>query len=124
MLDRIARARAKPRAHAWELIAATATGFPWLVIAGKALDGWVVTDMDATLVTARVGEGRSPAHVEERLRFPPAGGLLGGVDLVTAPGSQSGLTAALSRYGMPGVPAASVTISCSGIDRPRSQAAW
>ena len=53
MLDRIARARAKARALAWELIAATARGFPWLVIAGKALDGWVVTDMDATLVTAR-----------------------------------------------------------------------
>jgi hypothetical protein len=30
-------------------------GFPWLVIAGKALMGWVVIDMDATLVTARVG---------------------------------------------------------------------
>ena len=27
-------------------------GFPWLVIAGKALTGWVVIDMDATLVTA------------------------------------------------------------------------
>jgi hypothetical protein len=53
MLDRIARARAKARAHARRLIAATATGFPWLVIAGKALEGWVVIDMDATLITAR-----------------------------------------------------------------------
>jgi hypothetical protein len=61
MLDRVARARAKARAHAWELIAATATGFPWLVIAGKALDGWVVIDMDATLVTARSDkEGARP----------------------------------------------------------------
>jgi hypothetical protein len=39
MLDRIARARARARAHAWTLIAATATGFPWLVIAGKVLEG-------------------------------------------------------------------------------------
>ena len=55
------RARAKARAHAWELIAATATGFPWLVIAGKALDCWVVIDMDATLVTARSEkEGERP----------------------------------------------------------------
>jgi len=61
MLDRIARARARARAHAWGLIAATATGFPWLVIAGKALDGWVVIDMDATLITARSDkEGARP----------------------------------------------------------------
>jgi len=52
MRDRIARARAKARAHAWTLIEGTAAGFPWLVIAGKALTGWVVIDMDATLVTA------------------------------------------------------------------------
>jgi hypothetical protein len=61
MLDRVAGARAKARAHAWELIAATAAGFPWLVIAGKALDGWVVIDMDATLITARSDkEGAQP----------------------------------------------------------------
>jgi hypothetical protein len=52
VLDRIARARAKARAHAWTLIEGTPAGFPWLVIAGKALTGWVVIDMDATLVTA------------------------------------------------------------------------
>jgi Transposase DDE domain group 1 len=51
VLDRIARARAKARAHAWTLIQDTASGFPWLVIAGKTLTGWVVIDMDATLVT-------------------------------------------------------------------------
>jgi len=45
MLDRIARARAKARAHAWRLIEDTASGFPWLVIAGKALTGWVVIDL-------------------------------------------------------------------------------
>ena len=52
VLDRIARARAKARAHAWTLIEGTPAGFPWLVIAGKTLAGWVVIDMDATLVTA------------------------------------------------------------------------
>jgi hypothetical protein len=36
MLDRVARARVKARAHAWALIAGTA-GFPWLVIAGKII---------------------------------------------------------------------------------------
>ena len=52
MLDRIARARAKARAHAWDADRRDPAGFPWLVIAGKALAGWVVIDMDATLVTA------------------------------------------------------------------------
>jgi hypothetical protein len=36
-------------------------GFPWLVIAGKTLAGWLVIDMDATLVTARSDkEGAAP----------------------------------------------------------------
>ena len=62
MLDRIARARARARAHAWTLIAGTAAGFPWPVIAGKELTGWVVIDMDATLVTAYSDkEGAAPA---------------------------------------------------------------
>jgi hypothetical protein len=52
MLGKIARARAKAREHAWKLIEATPAGFPWLEIAGKALTGWIVIDMDATLVTA------------------------------------------------------------------------
>jgi hypothetical protein len=61
MLDRIARARAKARAHAWALMAGTAAGFPWPVIAGKAVAGWVVIDMDATLVTAASDkEGAAP----------------------------------------------------------------
>jgi hypothetical protein len=61
MLDRIARARAKARAHAWRLIEDTPAGFPWLIIAGKTLAGWVVIDMDATLVTAHSGkEGAAP----------------------------------------------------------------
>jgi hypothetical protein len=61
VLDRIARARAGARAHVWALIEGTAAGFPWLVIAGKTLAGWLVIDMDATLVTARSDkEGAAP----------------------------------------------------------------
>jgi len=52
MLDRIARARARARVRVWQLIEDTTAGFPWLVIAGKALTGWLVIDLDATLVTA------------------------------------------------------------------------
>src|SRR5580692_12361783 len=61
VLDRIARARARARAQVWTLISGTAAGFPWLAIAGKTLTGWVVIDMDATLVTARSDkEGAAP----------------------------------------------------------------
>ena len=60
-LDRIARARARARAHAWKLIGDTPAGFPWLAVAGKTLTGWLVIDMDATLVTARSDkEGAAP----------------------------------------------------------------
>ena len=51
-LARIAQARARIRAHVWKLIEDTPFGFPWLVIAGKTLAGWLVIDMDATLITA------------------------------------------------------------------------
>jgi hypothetical protein len=61
MLDRIARARAKAREHAWNLIEKTPAGFPWLAVAGKTLTGWLVIDMDATLVTASSDkEGAAP----------------------------------------------------------------
>jgi hypothetical protein len=62
-LGKIAKARARVRAHVWSLIAATPAGFPWLVIAGKALAGWLVIDLDATLVTARSDkEGAAPTY--------------------------------------------------------------
>jgi Transposase DDE domain group 1 len=73
MLDRIARARAKARAHAWALIAATSAGFPWPVIAGKALTGWIVIDMDATLVSASSDkEGAAPTW-KKGFGFHPLG---------------------------------------------------
>jgi hypothetical protein len=75
-LDRIARARARARAHAWQLIEDTPAGFPWLVIAGKALAGWLVIDMDATLVTASSDkEGAAPTW--KKGYGPPAGHLAG-----------------------------------------------
>ena len=60
-LARIAQARARIRAYVWEQIAQTPAGFPWLVIAGKTLAGWLVIDMDATLITAYSDkEGAAP----------------------------------------------------------------
>ena len=60
-LDKIARARAAVRAHVWSLICARPAGFPWLAIAGKLLAGWLVIDLDGTLITARSDkEGAAP----------------------------------------------------------------
>ena len=75
-LERIARARAKARAHVWQLIEATAAGFPWLAIAGKTLTGWLVIDMDATLVTAHSDkEGAAPTW-KKGYGFHPLGAWL------------------------------------------------
>ena len=72
-LDKIARARAAVRAHVWSLICATPAGFPWLAIAGKALAGWLVVDMDATLITAYSDkEGAAPTW-KKGFGFHPLG---------------------------------------------------
>ena len=76
MLDKIARARARARAHAWKLIEDTPAGFPWLQIAGKTLAGWLVIDMDATLVTAHSDkEGAAPTW-KKGYGFHPLGAWL------------------------------------------------
>jgi hypothetical protein len=74
MLNRIARARARARAHAWKLIEATPAGFPWLEVAGKTLAGWVVIDMDATLVTAHSPKEGAAATWKMGYGFHPLAG--------------------------------------------------
>ena len=77
MLDRIARARARARAHVWKLIGETPAGFPWVAVAGKPLTGWVVIDMDATLVTASspTCTRKAPPPPGRKATVPPAGRL-------------------------------------------------
>jgi hypothetical protein len=68
-LDKIARARAAVRAHVWSMTGATLAGFPWLQIAGKLLAGWLVIDLDATLITAHSDKEGAPSSRMKR----PAG---------------------------------------------------
>jgi hypothetical protein len=68
---RLARARARVRRHVWELIAATETGFPWLVVAGKVLTGWIVIDLDATLITAHSDKQGASATFKKGYGFHP-----------------------------------------------------
>jgi hypothetical protein len=75
-LDKIARVRARVRAHVWQLICATPAGFPWLAVAGKLLAGWLVIDLDATLITARSDkEGAAPTF-KKGYGFHPLGAWL------------------------------------------------
>jgi hypothetical protein len=48
--ERIERTRAKTRRHVWKLLAARPEGFPEVVIASRAMTGWSVLDIDASLV--------------------------------------------------------------------------
>jgi Transposase DDE domain group 1 len=76
MLARAAKARARARAHVWKLVSGTPGGFPWLTVAGKMLAGWLVIDMDATLVTARSDkEGAAPTW-KKGYGFHPLGAWL------------------------------------------------
>jgi hypothetical protein len=75
-LGKIAKARARARARVWSLIAATPAGFPWLAIAGKLLAGWLVIDLDGTLITARSDkEGAAPTF-KKGYGFHPLGAWL------------------------------------------------
>ena len=64
------------RARVWSLIAATPAGFPWLAVAGKLLAGWLVIDLDATLITAHSDkEGAAPTF-KKGYGFHPLGAWL------------------------------------------------
>ena len=49
-LASLAAARAVQRRRVWAALAARPAGFPWLEVAGQVWDGWIVVDVDASLV--------------------------------------------------------------------------
>ncbi len=49
-LAQLAAARAVQRRKVWAALAARPAGFPWLQVAGQVWDGWIVVDVDASLV--------------------------------------------------------------------------
>jgi Transposase DDE domain group 1 len=75
-LGKVAKVRAKARAHVWGLVAATPAGFPWLEFAGKTLKGWLVIDMDATLVTAHSEKQGAAPTFKKGYGFHPLGAWL------------------------------------------------
>ena len=53
---KIAKARASVHARVWRLPAESEAGFPWVRLAGKVFAGWIVVDIDGTLITAHSKE--------------------------------------------------------------------
>ena len=61
-LARLAAARAAQRRKVWAALAARPDGFPWLLVAGHTWDGWIVVDVDASLVESHSDkQGAAPA---------------------------------------------------------------
>jgi hypothetical protein len=75
VLTRIAQARARIRKHVWEQIEA-AGGFPWLDVAGKTLTGWLLIDMDGTLITAHSDKENAKPTWKKGYGFHPLGAWL------------------------------------------------
>jgi len=71
ILTRLGKARAQVRRHVWNLLALRPGGFPWLSVAGKLLTGWVVIDIDATLVTAHSAKQGAAVTFKKGFGFHP-----------------------------------------------------
>jgi hypothetical protein len=72
-LGRIGKARAKVRRHVWHLLGRRPGGFPWLTVAGKLLTGWIIIDMDATLITAHSDKHGAAVTFKKGFGFHPLG---------------------------------------------------
>jgi hypothetical protein len=71
LLRRVAAVRARVRAHVWHLLTLRPGGFPWLCVAGKLLTGWVVIDIDATLITAHSAKAGAAVTFKKGFGFHP-----------------------------------------------------
>lgn len=70
-LVKIAKARARVRRHVWSLLRLRPGGFPWLTVAGKRLTGWIVIDLDATIITAASKKTGAAVTFKKTFGFHP-----------------------------------------------------
>ncbi len=62
-LAKIAKVRAAHRRAIWARLAARPGGFPWVDVAGQVWQGWIVLDVDASLVESHSDkEGAAPTY--------------------------------------------------------------
>ncbi|MFE7243756.1 IS1380 family transposase [Streptomyces sp. NPDC057580] len=73
VLMKIARARRQVRRHVWSLLHLRPGGFPWLTVAGKRLTGWIVIDLDATIITSASKKQGARATFKKTYGFHPLG---------------------------------------------------
>ncbi len=80
---KIAKVRAGHRRAIWTRLAARPGGFPWVQVAGQVWQGWIVLDVDASLVESHSDkEGAAPTykkHTAPRKRFVIFPVQLGGI---------------------------------------------
>ncbi|MEH0573218.1 MULTISPECIES: IS1380 family transposase [Streptomyces] len=70
-LVKIAKVRARVRRHVWSLLHLRPGGFPWLTVAGKRLTGWIVIDLDATIITAASKKAGAAVTFKKTFGFHP-----------------------------------------------------
>jgi hypothetical protein len=71
VLAKVAKARAKVRRYVWSQAALRPGGFPWLSVAGKVLTGWIVIDIDATIITSASKKQGAAATFKKTFGFHP-----------------------------------------------------
>jgi Transposase DDE domain group 1 len=70
-LAKIAKVRARVRRQVWSLLHLRPGGFPWLTVAGKRLTGWIVIDIDATIITAASKKTGAAVTFKKTFGFHP-----------------------------------------------------
>ncbi|MEW2494872.1 hypothetical protein AB0942_15260 [Streptomyces nodosus] len=108
-LATIAKVQARVRRHVWSLLPLRAGGFPWLVVAGKRLCGWIVIDVDAADLgrTSRLRNSNTPSH-NVATQMSPLRGVVSVQPSWTRPASPD--------------PSESGPVSCGEMNRPPSEA--
>ncbi|MEV0219260.1 transposase [Streptomyces sp. NPDC050704] len=73
-LTRIAKVRRRVPRHVWKLLRLRPGGFPWLTVAGRTLTGWIVVDLDATVITSASRKEGAAGTFKGTFGFHPLGG--------------------------------------------------
>jgi hypothetical protein len=93
-LARLAAARAVQRRRVWAALAARPDGFPWLEVAGQSWSGWIVVDVDASLVESHSDkQGAAPTFKKHIYGLHP---------IVVSVANTSEILAVLLRHGNAG----------------------
>ncbi|MGW0885856.1 IS1380 family transposase [Streptomyces sp. NPDC002671] len=73
-LTQIAKVRRRVRRHVWTLLHLRPGGFPQLTVAGRTLKGWIVVDLDATVITTASRKEGAAGTFKGTFGFHPLGG--------------------------------------------------